>query len=251
MNDLNRNLSVYADDEPVNGFRHAYLSGRDAVGLLPLPFLLRIWNPDESAYLLLCSAKDVAVMSDDSVLAFGKVSAVYRRTVPEGIACEIIFSPGLKLWDAQVSLSVEAGVSVSETVRRILAASGTGIPLLSWPGEDPVRSRGQAFFGRAAECVNEALSATGAKACLNRSGLCVLPAADAPVTLVLSEADLIDAPVTVNNLIVLRTRVVGWPLGKKASIRWKGQSWEGVVTERAVEADNMDGDWQCELALKI
>ena len=99
--------------------------------------------------------------------------------------------------------------------------------------------------------MNEALSATGARACLNRSGLCILPAANAPVTLVLSEADLIDAPVMVNNLLVLRTRVVGWPLGKKASVKWKSQSWEGIVTERAVEADNMEGTWQCELALTI
>ena len=38
------------------------------------------------------------------------------------------------------------------------AASGTGIQLLSFPGEDPVSTRGQVFFGRAAECIEEALT---------------------------------------------------------------------------------------------
>jgi hypothetical protein len=60
-----------------------------------------------------------------------------------------------------VSVDVESGASVSETVRRLLEASGTGLQLLSFPGEDPVSTRGQAFFGRAAECIIEALSRNG------------------------------------------------------------------------------------------
>ena len=89
----------------------------------------------------------------------------------------------MDLWEAPVSLSVEAGVSVSETVRRILTASGTGIRLLSFPGRDPVFSRGQAFCGRTAECVTEALSAAGAKGYLVPAGLCILPAEPLPATL--------------------------------------------------------------------
>jgi hypothetical protein len=42
----------------------------------------------------------------------------------------VAIAPGLKLWEAPVSLDVEAGVTVSETVQRLLDASGTGIQLL-------------------------------------------------------------------------------------------------------------------------
>ena len=77
-------------------------------------------------------------MREDSCLAFGQVSDVFTETVPEGTITTVAFSLGLNLWESQVSLSVSSGVSVSETVRRILAASGTGIRLLSFPGEDPV-----------------------------------------------------------------------------------------------------------------
>ena len=251
-NKLVRRLSVAADGQPVTGFRHARLSGRDALGLCPMPFTLRIWNLAESDYYRLCAAGKIAVSSVDSVLAAGAVSDVYRHAVPEGTLTEVVFSAGLKLWEAPVSLSVEAGVTVSETVRRILDESGTGIPLLSFPGDDPVRSRAQAFYGRTAECVEEALSAAGTRGYLTETGLCVVPSSGLPVSMELSEADLLDDPVKVGaGLLLLRTRITGWPLGKRISVKWKNESAEGLVLERSVDADNLEGKWEAELLMEV
>ena len=252
MPDLSRELTVAADNMPVIGFNHARLTGVDSIGLEPMPFALRIWNLSDSDYYLLSAAKRISVRHDDSVLAAGDISDVFKRSVPEGMVTEIIFSAGLHLWEAPVSLSVEAGVSVSETVRRILADSGTGITLLSFPGEDPVRTRGQAFFGRAAECAEEALSAAGARVCLSPAGLCVIPSSGLPVSMELSEEDLLDAPERAGgNLLLLRTKPVGWPLGKMISVAWEGETWTGLVTERSIDADNMEGKWQAELLVQI
>ena len=192
--DLSRELAVLADGEPVTGFSHARLTGLDSIGLYPMPFTLRLWNLSDGQYAELSAAKEISVLHGGSVLAAGTVSDACRGTVREGTVTELVFSSGLRLWEAPVSLSVEAGVTVSETVRRILAASGTGIPLLSFPGKDPVRTRGQAFFGRAAECVREALSAAEARGCLAPSGLCVIPAGGLPVSMTLTEKDLTGAP---------------------------------------------------------
>ncbi len=242
--ELNRSLTVRADGDGLTGFRHARLTGRDALGLCPMPFTLRIWNLAESDYYRLCAAGRIAVSSEDSVLAAGAVSDVYRHAVPEGTLTEIVFSAGLLLWEAPVSLSVEAGVTVSETVRRILDESGTGIPLLSFPGEDPVRNRAQAFYGRAAECVEESLSAAGTRGYLTEAGLCVVPSSGLPVSMELSEADLLDDPVKVGKgLLLLRTRITGWLLGKRISVKWKNESAEGLVLERSVDADNLEGNW--------
>ena len=250
-NELSRRLSVLADGEPVTGFRRARLTGRDALGLFPMPFTLRLWNLAEAEYYRLCAAKEIAVRAEDSVLAAGSVSDVCRKTVPEGTVTEIVFSAGLKLWEAPVSLSVEAGVSVSDTVRRILEASGTGIPLLSFPGADPVRSRGQAFCGRAAECIAEALSAAGARGYLTEAGLCVVPEGGLPVSMELGGADLPEAPVKAGEgLLLLRTRITGWPLGKTVRVKWKDGSSEGLVLERSVNADNLEGEWVSELLLE-
>ncbi len=252
MPDLNRSLSVLADGQSLTGFRHAYLSGRDALGLYPMPFILRLWNLADSDYHALCAAKNLSVRHDDSILASGRISEVYLQIVPEGKITEVVFAAGLGLWETPISLDVEAGVSVSETIRRILSASGTGIPLLSFPGEDPVRSRGQAFYGRAAECIEEALTAAGARGYLTESGLCVVPAEGLPVSMELSAADLLSDPVFIGTgQMLLRTRITGWPLGKTVSVNWKGVQIRGLVTERSVDADNMEGNWQSELLIEV
>ena len=249
--ELSRALSVYADGKALTGFRHAYLSGRDALGLYPMPFILRLWNLADSDYHMLQAAAGISVMHGQSVLAAGRVSDVYLRLVPEGRITEVVFAAGLGLWETPVSLSVEAGVSVSETVRRILEASGTGIPLLSFPGEDPVRSRGQAFYGRAAECIEEALTAAGARGYLTESGLCVVPAEGLAVSMDLSSADLLSDPVFVGNgQMLLRTRITGWPLGKRIRVKWKDGSQAGLVLERSVDADNLEGKWESEMLIE-
>ena len=252
MPDLNRSLSVFADGQPVTGFRHAYLSGRDALGLYPMPFTLRLWNLMDSDYHLLRAAGCISVMHGQSMIASGRISDAYLQIVPEGKITEVVFASGLGLWETPVSLSVEAGVSVSDTVRRILDASGTGIPLLSFPGEDPVRSRAQAFYGRAAECIEEALTAAGARGYLTESGLCVVPAEGLPVSMELSSADLLSDPVFVGDRqLLLRTRITGWPLGKTIRVKWKDGSQAGLVLERSVDADNLEGKWESELLIAV
>jgi hypothetical protein len=72
-----------------------------------------------------------------------------------------------------------------------------------------------------------------------------------PDSLVLTESDLMDEPVRVGNLSILRTAPVGWPLGKQVSVTWKGQSLEGLVTERSVDADTMEGNWQSEMMIEV
>ena len=51
--------------------------------------------------------------------------------------------------------------------------------------------------------------------------------------------------------MLLRTRITGWPLGKQVSVNWKGVQIRGLVTERSVDADNMEGNWQSELLMEV
>jgi len=253
LNDrLNRELVVLADGEPVTGFQHARLTGREELSLVPSPFFLRIRNLEESDYLLLFRAGDVTVIHGGSVLAAGPVTDCFRRSDREGTLTTVCLSPGLPLWEAPVSLSVEAGVSVSETVRRLLEASGTGIRLLGWTGKDPALSRGQAFFGRAAECVETALSAASARACLTASGLCVVPEEGLPVTFHLTAEDLVRAPAFASGrTMVLAARMAGWSVGKALEVEYGGLRTEGLITGRSVDADTRDGPWRTELLAEI
>ena len=250
--DLSRELTVLADGETVSGVGHMRLTGSDSVGLFPMPFTLRLWNAEDSVYNLLSDARELEVLHNGSVLASGRISNVYREPVPEGTETEVVFSGGLALWNVPVSLSVDAGTTVAETVRTILSSSGTGIQLLSFPGEDKVRTRSQAFFGRAAECIEDALSAVSARCCLTEAGLCVVPDTGLPVSMELSSKDLLDTPVmTGEQFLIVRTSVTGWPLGKMIKVRWKDSIWEGLVAERSIDADNTQGNWQAALLIEV
>jgi len=173
-----------------------------------------------------------------------------RGRLNGGTETSVAIAPGLALWEALVSLAVEAGVTVSETVRRLLEASGTGILLLSFPGEDPLITRAQAFFGRAAECVEEALGKVGARCCLVPSGLCVIPKEGLPVSMILTEEDLTDVPsFNCSGDMVLRTGPVGWTLGKGVEVRYGGTVNRGLILERMINLDTGDGPWRVELVV--
>lgn len=245
-----RDLSVHSDAALLPGGRFR-LRGKTAIGLFPSLFTLECWNLPEESFLRLTRTKSLSVFRGISCLASGTVSDVYRRTVPEGTVTTAAFSLGLDLWEAQVSLSVPAGISVSETVRRLLEASGTGIRLLSFPGSDRRFSRPQFFRGRAADCLTEALG--NCRGFLVPSGLRVLPAEPLPATLHLTEKDLTDAPAFARGgkRMILSTAVTGFQPGEEMTLRWQGQAFRGLILERMTEADTGDGPWRCELLVEV
>ena len=252
MNMVDCRLTVLADGEPFASENRFRLSGTMRIGLFPSLFLLQCWNLSDSDVFRLQNTKELSVMREDSCLAFGRVSDVFTETVPEGTVTTAVFSFGLDLWEAPVSLSVEAGASVSETVRRILSASGTGIRLLSFPGRDPVFFRGQAFRGRAAECVTEALSTAGAEGYLVPAGLCVIPAEPLPVTLHLGERDLTDRPVFADGgrKTILKMTVTGFQPGEEMTLAWEGKTYSGLILEWITEADTGAGIRNTQLLIK-
>ena len=251
-NQMDRTLTILTDGEPVTGYARARLLGTERLGLFPSLFMLHLWNVVEKDYLALSRSREVTVLHDDVVLVSGIVSDAFRSRGKSGTEAHVAIAPGWKLWEAPVSLDVEAGVTVSETIRQLLEASGTGIQLLSFPGEDPVVSRGQAFFGRAAECIEEALGKAGARCCLVPSGLCVVPKEGLPVSMVLTEEDLADVPsFNCGGDMVLRTGPAGWTLGKGVEVRYGSAVSRGLISERMINLDTGDGAWRVEVVVEL
>ena len=247
---IERMLTILADGEPVSGYARARLIGTERLGLYPSLFMLHLWNMAEEDYLALSRSREVTVMHEDAVLVSGTVSDAFRSRGKSGTEAHIAIAPGLKLWEVLVALDVEADVTVSETVRRLLEASGTGIQLLSFPGEDPATTRGQAFFGRSAECIEEALGKAGARCCLVSSGLCVIPREGLPVSMILTEEDLTDVPsFNCGGDMVLRTGPVGWTLGKGVEVRSGEAVNRGLISEQLLSLDSGDGPWRVELVV--
>ena len=251
--ETDRILTVFTNGALFTAGCRFHLSGTTRIGLFPSLFMLECWNLPEADNCRLMNTKELSVLREDSCLASGRVWDVFCRTVPEGTVTAVAFSRGLDLWESRVSLSVPAGVSVSETVRRLLSASGTGIRLLSFPGEDPVFPRGQAFCGRASECVAEALSAASAGAYLVPAGLCVIPADPLPASLHLAEKDLTDRPAFADGgrKMILSTTVTGFRAGEEMTLSRDGRIFSGRILERMTDADTSLGPWRTQLLIEL
>ena len=280
-----RDFHVFLDGEPFTqgtGFR---LSGRVDLNLYPDLFVLQCRNLPKEGIFQLQNARRISVMSNGSrqvsrqisgipngsCLASGQLSDVYTQTVPEGTVTFAAFSLGLDLWNAEVFVSCPAGSSVSDDVRVLLEASGTGIQLLSFPGEDPQPLRGRAYVGKAAEAIAQALShcngfgtddaptiptsrtAACARGFLTPAGLQVIPKDPLPASLHLTEADLTDRPVFADagRKMILSTKVVGFQPGDEMTLSFEGTTTKGLITSRLVDVDSFAGPWRTQLLVEL
>ncbi|MBR0513069.1 MAG: hypothetical protein IJK06_02320 [Clostridia bacterium] len=261
---VNRSLTVTLDGELLSFSGRMRLRGKDELSLFPALFTLELWNLPEEMYLRMSRCKDIAVSHGDACLVSGRVWDVFRHGDKEGTVTSVSISLGLDLWESTVSLCVPAGTLLSETVRQLLDASGTGIPFLSVLSTDPVSSRGQSFFGRASECVSEALmchserSEESPRPMLTPSGLMAVPPGVLPEAVRITEADLTDAPAFVGgslhgapSLMVLSATVAGWRPGQTVEVEYKNIRARGIVKERSVDADTGDGTWKSELLVEV
>ena len=248
-----RDLRVHLDGELFTqgtGFR---LTGRVDLNLYPDLFVLQCRNLPKEGIFQLQNSRQITVISKDSCLASGQISDVYTQTVPEGTVTVAAFSLGLPLWNAEISVSCLAGTSISDDVRAILEASGTGIQLLSFPGEDPQPLRGRAYVGKASEAISSALSQANASGFLTPAGLQVIPKDPLPASLHLTEADLTDRPVFADagRKMILSTNVVGFQPGDEMTLSFEGTTTKCLITSRMVDADSYAGPWKTELLIEI
>ena len=258
MDELDRSLSFFVDEEPFSA-GSVMLVGREKIGLYPDPFTVRFRNLPEEQYLRITRGKRIDVCHGDSCLVSGGICDVFREGTMTGMMTSVVFSSGMTLWETPVSLAVPGGASVSETVRMILEASGAGVSLLSFPGEDFVFSRGQSFFGRAAECITAVLSAVRARAVMTTAGLCVIPAAGLPVSLTLTEKDLTDAPAfagrkegqTSPAYVQICTKVIGFRVGQMAEVEYQGKVYRGLIVEREMMLDTISGSWSAQILIEL
>ncbi len=244
-----RFLTVMADGMEICSGCHLRLSGSDSLSLRPGFFLLQAWDLSPSSAAVLSVAQQLEVRSGHSTLAAGKIVDVHTHTVQGKRITEVGFSPGLSLWEASVSLSLASGMRLSDTVREILKASGTGIQLVGFTGREIAFSRGQAFFGRASDALVGLDSAADAFAWLSPAGLVMSGKDDHHITVSLTESDLLSAPTMADGRVILATSMVGWPSGAYVRYEWQGRSGSGRILSRSLDADNVSGPWKSELMI--
>ena len=253
-----RSLHVFADGREIAQSCRIRLSLIESMSLLPALCSLEIENLSDASAALLSAASIVEVYSSSlsshagsSILASGSILSVFPRIQSGRRILSVSFSPGMALWQSAVSLSLTGGMRVSDTIRAILAASGTGIRLSAFLAEDRPLSRPQAFFGRACDALRLLAESVQARICLTPAGLCVVdPSLQSP-TLFLPEDALRSDPVFLHDRCILSTEAAGWPLGTCLQFNWKGSSYQGLLSARMLNLDNGDGPWQSQLEVTL
>ena len=283
---LNRDLRLFADDRELARGCALSLSAREETTLRPALHSLEIRDLSDSDAGLLAGCRRAEVRSGDSILAFGAPAELLTRTVQGRRITSLVFSPGLDLWETCVSLSVSAGMKVSDTIRTVLSAAGRNLAsafsrnsvlnalsdsslnpvqnalsdsslnfsLAAYTAPDPPLARPQAFFGRACDALTLLAETAGGYAFLSPAGLCVTAVpesiSDSSARSLPSSA-LLSAPIRTGNRLLLSTTMTGWPLGGLLTVSWQGISRTGLVVSRFIQADNRDGPWKSELELEL
>ena len=168
-----RSLTVIADGVEVKGLRHVRLTADYMESLFPAPYCLRIWNPKDEVVYRMKRTKEIEVCHQETLLAKGEVTEVFREVVPEGVLLSVTFCLGKKLWEKYVSVSLSGGMSAVGTIQTLLAMAGGGVKLLARPKRDPGCARPQAFCGRLGRIVEGLLLACGTTGYLVPAGIAV------------------------------------------------------------------------------
>ena len=249
MSNMFRSLSIVVNGKEIGSGCHIRLSGCENLSLRPGFFLLTVENLSPSSEILLASAHDVQVLSGASVLASGSVSDVHSEIIRGVRVTRVAISPGLILWESLVSITLPAGMSLSETVRALLSASGSGVQSAGFTGKDPLFSRPQSFFSRTVDALLSLAETADAIPYLSPAGVVFSSRSFSTPTLILTSRDLLSEPTAYPDHTVLSVSMTGWPVGPIARYSWNNHTGEGRIISRSVDADNVSGPWKSELLL--
>ena len=257
MENLTRKLQVFVEEEEIAQGCRICLSARQTLTLRPQLHQLEIYDLSDSSEAKISAASTVEVRSGSTILAAGDLVEACTRSASGRRITSIVFSPGNTLWQSSVSLSLAAGMKVSETIRAILKASGvSGSPgayvrLASYLAPDPTFLRSQAFFGRTCDALSILAETAGAQAFLTPAGLCVLSDTAQTRIISLSEEDLLSPPYVSGSRLLVQTRMRDWLPGTDVQLTWKKLSYRGRVVSSLIQADNVSGPWKSELELSL
>ena len=244
---IERDLHLLADDTEIGQGCRMRVALREEFSLMPQLFHLEIENLSDSSAEMLANCREMAVRSNGSVLAMGDSIFCCPRWIDGRKVLSVSFSYGFRLWKASVSISLAAGMKISDTIREVLKASGTGIQMAGYTAEDFSLTRPQAFFGRVCEALERLADSVGGRIGLTSAGVCVIGMREATPTVMMPEDELLSEPVFLKDRMILKTGIVGWPLGTCVRFRWNGTDYQGVMMSRMLDLDNAGRSWESQI----
>ena len=251
MPDFSRDLRLFADGaELAHGCRMTLTAG-SALSLRPALHHLAVRDLSDSSAAFLSGAQRIEIRSGPSVIASGELSEALTHISGGKRITELVFSPGLSLWQSSVSLSMPGGTRVSDTIRSLLSASASGLSLAAFAAEDRILPQPQAFFGRTCDALALLAETAEADIWVSSAGVCVSGRSSGNPSFALPDSVLLSAPILTGSRLLVTTTMMGWLIGSFVRVEWQGNAWEGRIVSSLIQADNKDGPWKSELELEV
>lgn len=250
MTDALRSLSVFADDREIAVDRRIRLRGKSTMTCLPDPWTVDVYglSDEDAAFLRRCAIVRV-LGAGDSLLCSGAPADILDLHAQGRDVTQILILEGEALWRSTVSLSLAAGTGVEQTIRALLARCSSPAPLAACPQLTAVLPRGQAFFGRTVDALNELARAADSRGWVWHDAFWLTRIGEGVPRATIREEDILREPETMTGALICATRMVGLQTGQLVRLQTDTHSGVFRLAAQTIDADSHSGAWDCTLTL--
>ena len=242
MTNDSRPLILYADGKEVADGCRIRVQGRSNMTLFPDCYIVSIYNVSSQDASRISNARRITVTGEDnSVFCYGEIADRYLHTSDLAAVTSLTIADGKTFWETTVAKSVGAGSTVRSAINAIKGSCQFG----AFIADDVKMLRGQTFVGRLADQISVMAKTLGARAFFTHGMIHIVKPGQAANIVTIPESDLLDESSTADGILILKTKVKGYPVGVIASY---GRRRYRLIAQ-AINADNWSGLWQAELML--
>lgn len=262
-----RTLLIEADGAPLDVTSRVRLTGSATLGLLPTCWRLSMPHLPQDLTTRLRDARSLRVLDENgALLAAGRAEQVFATLLPDDTpVTEVLFSEAPDFLRATVDLTLPAGLTATELLRRVVAGCSAPVPVCGMPTPAayqtagstplPVTTRCSVFHGRARDAVTDLARSAGLVPYLEDGCLSLADPAAPGTCLTFVDSDLLAPPALITtdrgspDGVLLRVSPAAFPLGRPVQASQNGEIFRGVLVARALDLDTWNGSWQATLLL--
>ena len=210
--------------------------------LLPDFFLIDIYNlSDEDASAIRDADYIEVYAAENTMICYGELDDIYTRLEGVNTVTSLAITDGKSFWSANVNRTVGGGAGFREALATIMKGANLG----PWMAQETRLPRGQTFRGRLADNVSMMAKSANARAFLTKNVVYVVEKGRAADIITIDSADVIGETSYADGVIMLRTRVKGYPIGVIA--QWNNARYR--LASQKISADNYSEDWRSDVLL--
>ena len=245
-----RVLRVTVDGREIAADHRVRLRGKSTMTVFPDPWTIGIYGLTDEDLATLRRGAEVRVLGPgDTLLCAGPPADILQRSDEGRDVTQILLMEGEALWQSTVTLDVHAGATVEQTVRALLSRCSAPSPLAACPSLPATIPRGQTFFGRTVDALDELARAADCRGWVWRDAFWMTRIGEGIPRATIREDDLLRPPESMTGALTCSTRMIGLQTGQL--VRLETDTRRGIyrLAAQTIDADTHAGAWDCLLTL--